>query len=52
MTAHWIAITLDGAAALGRLAAPTSNVEFFLRAAFLFFGIVAISIAAIRLSRN
>jgi hypothetical protein len=52
MTAHWITITLGGAAALGRLGAPTSNVEFFLRAALVIFGIVALSMAAIRLSRN
>jgi len=52
MTAHWIAITLGGAAELGRLGAPMSNVEFFVRAALLFFGIVALSTAAIRLSRR
>jgi len=28
MTAHWIAITLGGAAELGRLGAPMSNVDF------------------------
>jgi hypothetical protein len=52
MTAHWIAITLGGAAALGRLGASMSNVEFFLRAALVIFGIVALSTAAIRLTRN
>jgi hypothetical protein len=52
MTAHWIAITLSGAAALGRLGAPTSNGEFYLRAALVIFGIVALSTAAIRLSGN
>jgi hypothetical protein len=52
MTAHWIEITLGGAAALGKLGAPMSNGEFYLRAALLFFGILAVSTAAIRLSRN
>jgi hypothetical protein len=51
MTAHWIAIALSGAAALGRSGAPMSNVEFFLQAALLIFVIVAVSATAIRLSR-
>jgi hypothetical protein len=52
MTAHWIAITLSGAAAMRRLGAPTSNGEFYLRAALVIFGIVAVSMAAVRLLRN
>jgi hypothetical protein len=51
MTAHWIAITLGGAAALGRLGAPMSNGEFYLRAALVIFGIVALSTAAIRMAK-
>jgi len=52
MTAQWIATALNAAAALGRSGAPMSNVEFFLRAAVLIFVIIAVSTAAIRLSRR
>jgi hypothetical protein len=52
MIAQWIAIALGGAAALGRSAAPMSNIEFFLRAALLIFVIAAVSGAAIRLTRR
>jgi len=52
MTAQWIATALGAAAALGRSAVPMSNVEFFLRAALLIFVIVAVSGAAIRLTRR
>src|SRR5262249_54209535 len=52
MTAQWIATALGAAAELGRSGAPMSNVEFFLRAALLIFVIVAVSTAAIRLSRR
>src|SRR5262249_26572176 len=53
MTAQWIATALGAAASLGRSAAPMSNVEFFfLRAALLIFVIVAVSGAAIRLTRR
>ena len=52
MTAQWIAITLDGAAALGKSGAPLSNVEFFLGAALLIFVTVAVSAAAITLARK
>jgi hypothetical protein len=52
MIAQWIAIALGGAAALGRSGAPMSDVEFFLRAALLIFVIVAVSTAAIRLTRR
>ena len=37
---------------MGRLGAPMSDVEFFVRVVLLFFGIVAVSTAAIRLSRR
>src|SRR5215472_7874848 len=52
MTAQWIAITLDGAAALGKSGAPLSNIEFFLGAALLIFVTVAVSAAAITLARK
>jgi len=52
MTAQWIATALGADAALGRSAVPMSNVEFFLRAALLIFVIVAVSGAAIRLTRR
>jgi len=52
MIAQWIVIALHGAAEFGRSVPPMSNVEFFLRAALLIFVIVAVSTAAIRLSRR
>ena len=52
MTAQWITIALDGAAAFGRAVPPMSNVEFFLRAALLIFAIATISATAIILTRR
>ena len=52
MTAQWITIALDGAAAFGRAVPPMSNVEFFLRAALLISAIATISATAIILTRR
>jgi hypothetical protein len=49
VTAQYIAIALDGAAAFGRSVPPMSNLVFFLRAALLMLAIGTVTLTAIKL---